>query len=108
MKSGAWTLVLLYCICSFGQDFAPKGGFVPDSETAVKIAEAVLVPVYGKKEIESERPFSAALETSIWTITGTMHCPGSKEGVITLCDGGVAEVKISKKDGRVLHMIHGK
>ena len=38
------------------QSYAPKDGFVPDAMTAVKIAEAVLTPVYGKEKIESERP----------------------------------------------------
>jgi hypothetical protein len=49
------------CITSLGvganaQSFAPRDGFVPDSATAVKIAEAVLVPVYGREKIESEYP----------------------------------------------------
>ena len=39
------------------QSHTQKDGFVPDSITAVKIAEAVLVPVYGKEKIESEWPF---------------------------------------------------
>ena len=33
----------------------PKNGFVPTAEVAVAIAEAVLVPVYGKQLINSER-----------------------------------------------------
>jgi len=98
----------MFSMCSFAQDFEPKGGFVPDPQTAVKIAEAVLIPVYGKKLIESERPFSAKLENGVWNVAGTLQCPDGKEGVIALCKGGVAEVKLLKKDGRILSMIHGK
>ncbi len=39
------------------QSYTPKDGFVPDPKTAVKIAEAVLIPVFGEKKIEAERPF---------------------------------------------------
>jgi len=34
--------------------YRPADGCVPDAITAVKIAEAVLIPVYGKKQIASE------------------------------------------------------
>ena len=86
----------------------PRGGYVPDETTAIKIAEAVLIPVYGEKQIESERPFKAVLENDIWTVDGTLHCPDGKGGVTTMCVGGTAEVKLSKTDGRILKMIHYK
>ena len=90
------------------QSFTPKGGFVPDSITAVKIAEAVLIPVYGKELVESERPFTAKLENGVWTVRGTLHCPNGKGGQTMVCVGGTAEVKLSKGDGRILEMIHYK
>ena len=90
------------------QSPAPKKGFVPDSITAVTIAEAVLVPVYGKDKIESERPFKATLENGVWTVSGTLHCSDGKGGITTMCVGGTAEVKLSKTDGRILKMIHYK
>lgn len=93
--------------CGYSQtqsesSFQPKSGFVPNVETAVKIAEAVLVPVYGEKKILSERPFNATLEGDIWTVSGTLHCGAPH------CVGGTAEVKISKSTGQILHMIHYK
>jgi len=91
-----------------GQGYQPASGYVPDSKTAVKIAEAVLIPVYGEKQIESERPFTAKLEKGLWTVTGTLRCPDGKGGTTTLCLGGVAEVRISKDDARILYMMHGK
>jgi hypothetical protein len=33
------------------QSYKPKAGFVPDSATAIKIAEAVLTPVYSEEKI---------------------------------------------------------
>jgi hypothetical protein len=80
----------------------PKDGFVPTAAVAVAIAEAVLVPFYGKQLINSERPFKAELSHDVWDINGTVPCnpPGS------LCPGGAAEVKISKKTGQILFMTH--
>jgi hypothetical protein len=80
----------------------PKEGFVPNAETAVRVAEAVLIPVYGEKKILSERPFKATLGGDVWTVAGTLHCGAPQ------CVGGTAEVKISKSTGQVLQMIHYK
>ena len=90
------------------QGYVPKAGFVPDSTTAVTIAEAVLIPVYGKEKVESERPFKVTLENGAWTITGTLHCPNDSGGGTMICKGGTAEVKLSKADARILRMIHYK
>ena len=81
--------------------FTPKDGFVPNAETAVKIAEAVLTPVYGEKQVLSERPFTAILEGDSWTVQGTLQCAPN-------CAGGTALVEISKSTGRILQMFHTK
>jgi hypothetical protein len=99
---------VLFSVLAHAQSYAPKDGFVPDPKTAVKIAEAVLIPVYGEKQIESERPFKAVLESDVWTVDGTLRCPDGKGGVTTMCVGGTAEAKLSKTDGRILKMIHYK
>jgi hypothetical protein len=75
----------------------PKNGFVPDQATAIRIAEAVLVPIYGEKNIQSERPFKATLKNGVWTVTGTLP-PQSL--------GGTAIVRLSKADGRILLVTH--
>lgn len=72
--------------------------FVPDADTAIKIAEAVLVPVYGDEVLE-QKPFVATLNNDIWEVNGSLS-----KGVV----GGVAEVKISKRDGRILRLTHSK
>ena len=112
MKISAGFLSILlptvFALCQSDASYVPAAGYVPDSSTALRIAEAVLIPVYGKKQIDSEQPFTATLNGDVWTIAGTLHCPDGRGGVTTLCDGGVASVRISKKDARVLYMLHGK
>lgn len=105
----ALSLPLLLVVSAVGQSYVPKEGYVPDSSTAVQIAEAVLIPVYGKTQIESERPFTARLKDGAWTIGGTLHCPGDKgKKDDAICAGGVAVVTISRADARILSMIHYK
>lgn len=93
---------------AIGQGYHPREGYVPDSTTAVKIAEAVLVPVYGKKQIDSEQPFTARLKDDVWTVYGTLRCPDGKGGISIVCVGGVAIVQISKVDAHVVSMTHEK
>ena len=85
--------------------FVPGSGFVPDAITALKIAEAVLTPVYGQDVIASEHPFRAVLKGNIWIVTGSVPC---NDPAGRLCPGGAAEVHISRKDGRVTFMGHGQ
>jgi hypothetical protein len=80
--------------------FIPKNGFVPDAATASRIAEAVWIPIYGEKLIASEKPFKVSLHGDVWTVTGK-DLPSGWEG-------GVAEADISKRDGRILRVIHGQ
>ena len=84
--------------------FHPKDGFVPNAETAVRVAEAVLIPVYGEKQVLSERPFKATLEGDAWSVEGALHCGGAGKN----CNGGTAVVKISKGSGQILLMAHYK
>jgi len=111
MKILATTLLFL-CIVEIGisEGYHPPGGYVPDSKTAITIAEAVLIPVYGKKHIESERPFKATLEDDVWTVAGTLYCRDGKPATDKppTCVGGVAVVQISKADARIISMIHYK
>jgi hypothetical protein len=81
------------------RSFVPPHGFVPDSTTAVRIAEAVLEPIYGPTVVENEKPFTASLLHGIWTVRGsTQHN----------VPGGVALVQIAKANGRILCVTHGK
>ncbi len=86
--------------------FVPKDGYVPDAETAIRIAEAVWIPIYGAKSIEGQKPFRVQLlEGKIWLVQGTLKtATNSVEDVV----GGVALAEIAKKDGRIIRVTHGK
>lgn len=109
MKSFGALLVLpvLFFVWGFGiisggtarGSYIPRNGFVPDKGTAVRVAEAILVPIYGETQVTSERPFSADLRDGVWIVTG--HLPDGWEG-------GAAEVRISKKSCEVISVTHGK
>lgn len=86
--------------------FVPPGGFVKESETALAIARAVLIPIYGAKTIGDEEPFVATDLGDRWFVTGTLHCPGAPAS--SICLGGTAEVEIAKSDGRIVRLIHGR
>jgi hypothetical protein len=101
-------VVLLMVGPASAQSYQPAEGYVPDAGTAVKIAEAVLIPVYGGKQVASEEPCKASLKHGVWTVAGTLHCPDGKGEITTNCVGGTAVVKISKRDARILSMIHYK
>ncbi len=104
------TVLVLACTFSFAQDPAlgvpksvvPKNGFVPSATVAVAVAEAVLIPVYGKQQIASDRPFKAELSGGVWDVTGSLHCASPESP----CPGGTAQVKISKRTGEILFMTH--
>ena len=81
------------------RSYVPKNGFVPDGQTAIRVAEAILAPIYGEKQVASEHPLSAELKGDVWTVLGSLP-KGST--------GGVAQVKISKKTGQILSVTHGK
>ena len=79
--------------------YRPANGFVPDSMTAVRIAEAIWTPIYSAKQIRNERPYRAVLHRGVWTVTGTL--PPSTAG-------GVALAEIAQLDGRILRVSHGR
>ncbi len=98
---------LIFLAFSFAEPIKPKvvqGGYipgngcVPDKETALKIAEAIWLPIYGKSVL-NEKPYTVDLENGIWSVTGTL-----KEGY----DGGVAHIQIQKIDCKITEVFHTK
>ena len=81
--------------------YKPKEGYVPDAETAIAVAVAVWNPIYGKDKIEKEKPYKATLSNGVWTVEGSLPLPGK-------ILGGVALAEISKDDGKILRVSHGK
>jgi NTF2 fold immunity protein len=52
--------------------FECNGGVVADKETAIRIAEAILSPVYGEEAIRGQQPYRVTLEDEKWTVDGTV------------------------------------
>lgn len=80
-------------------NFKPTEGYVPNEETAIAIAVAVWAPIYGKERIEEKKPYKAVLKDGVWYVRGSIP-QGWK--------GGVPEAEISKDNGRILRVSHGK
>jgi hypothetical protein len=71
---------------------------VPDEATAIKIAEAIWLPIYGEK-IYDKKPFVAKLvDGKIWEVSGTLNTQ----------KGGVPYIEIQKEDCKILKVIHTK
>jgi len=79
--------------------YFPKEGLVPTAEIAVEIADVILSNIFGKENIEEQKPFSINLEGNIWIIDGYLE-PGVK--------GGTAYIEINKENGEILKVSHGK
>jgi hypothetical protein len=104
----ALCFVLIPLSIGLGQSTPQVNGPVRDEATALKIAEARLVSVYGKKQIDSERPLHAELKGDVWTVLGTLNCPGGEGGMTIVCVGGVASAEVSAINGEILSVRHGK
>ncbi len=79
--------------------YSLEDDYVPDEETAIKIAEVVWLNIYGER-IYRERPFKASLlGDTLWVIEGTLE-----EGR----DGGTVYAKIRKSDCQILKITHTK
>ena len=79
--------------------YVPPEGFVPDEKTAIRIAVAVWSPIYGEEKIQTEKPFVGTLKNGVWMVHGSLP-----KGRV----GGVAIAEISKSDGRILRVSHGR
>jgi hypothetical protein len=79
----------------FEASHRPEAGMVPDAATAIRIAEAVWLPVFGAAD--KNRPSMAELKDGIWYVRGTLP-KGAR--------GGVPYARIDKKTGAVLGIAH--
>jgi hypothetical protein len=84
------------------EGYVPKEGFVPNDSTAIKIAEAVWLPIYGKDVLE-EKPYKARLKKGVWIVEGSIATD-----TLHITMGGVAYIEIQKSDGKILKVLHDK
>lgn len=107
MKTLAFTLFIgiFAALSLFGADDAkphsitPKNGFVPNEQAAIQIAVAVWTPIYGKENIEKQKPYKVWLKDGIWHVAG--HLPKNMPG-------GVAIAEIQKSDAKIVRVSHGQ
>jgi hypothetical protein len=107
MKQTLCLLLVLVAGCSAQQKSTSRPVAVPDEATAAQIAEKALTRIYGRKVIESERPFTATLTNGIWHVVGSVNCghqPGTEASVP--CAGGAAMADIKQSNGRILKTGH--
>lgn len=80
--------------------YKPVSGYVPDEQTAIKIAVAVWEPIYGAAQIAEEKPYRARLDSrGVWIVEGSLP---------KYTPGGVAIAEIARDDGRILRVSHDK
>lgn len=74
---------------------------VPDAETAYIIADCVLKRIYGKKNINEQKPLEVSLiDSMVWCVHGIL--PSKYD------NGGSATILIKKTDGQILSLYHTK
>jgi len=96
-----WTLQIT--VPMVGQSPPPKSGYVPDEATAVRIAVAVFIPIYGARNVKKEGPFHARLVGDEWIVIGTLP---KADGLIVA--GGTLTAEIDRSTGRIKDVYHGK
>lgn len=107
----ASSFVVALALTSFAQHPKPAQ-VVPDQETAIKIAEAIWLPLYGPSVL-SKRPYKAVLNDGYWYVTGSL--PSSRIEVNSMGDttyhvtgGGVPHILISAATCEVVDVGHSK
>ena len=72
-------------------------GVIRDRKTAIKVAESILMSVYGRERVEREQPFIAELDDGNWYVY-----PKSNKRPIVF--GGGFHITLSQKDARVIEI----
>lgn len=83
------------------QKYDPEtDGFVPNEETAAKIAEAIWLPVFGEEGVIDYKPYQVELKDGkIWIVRGTRKIPAL---------GTLPYIEIQKSDCKILRISHGE
>ncbi len=72
---------------------------IPDAQTALDVALILAKKVYGKEQIEREKPYQVIKRGKYWTVGGSLP----KYSV-----GGVFIVTLKAENGKVVEFYHGK
>lgn len=77
-----------------------KERLISNEEKAVQVAELFLFDIYGKDEIIKQKPYKICQYKDNWIITGSYYDENTK--------GGVFEIAIDSKTGRIVGVVHGE
>jgi hypothetical protein len=91
--------VMVLSVHGSGIDGIPKDGVIPNAETATKVGEAVLIPVFGQAHVDREKPLRADPENDYWIVYGTLK-PNTR--------GGTVMVKLKRRTGEVVRIWHSQ
>ena len=72
---------------------------INDEVSAISVAEPILFSSYGKENILKQRPYKIGKVQTYWVIYGSHPKPQI---------GGVFEIIINSKTGRIVKITHGK
>lgn len=110
----------MLCSCSAGQKFtvvldddyvyskhgySPPTGLITSAATAAGIGDAVAKGIYGDEVIERQKPFIISEKGNVWYVRGGARTPRFGGPVFL---SGNLEIEISKTDGRIIRISHGK
>ena len=70
---------------------------IKDEQTAVALAEPILFRRFGRKHILRQKPYRVKQTNNYWVVKGYLP-----EGY----DGGVFEITLDGKDGKIIKIIH--
>lgn len=101
LRKNAIIILFLYALEAGAQnmhEYSPVEGYLPDSATAIAVAEIILKKIYGIDQIEKQRPFVASLSGEVWKISGSTNSAQL---------GGVASIDL-QKNGRVVRVSHSR
>jgi hypothetical protein len=76
-----------------------KNLIIKDSLTAIKVAEPILFSIYGKKNIEVQKPYKIYLINNYWVISGVLP-----EGYV----GGNFLIIFDGRNSKVIRITYGK
>jgi len=100
-------LILIFIIILLSSLTDDKRSMVPDEKTARKVAEAILLPIYGN-QIYQDTPFVAKLKgDSVWVVSGGYKDKEKNDKPIFRV-GGFEVIVIRKSDCKILRVIHTK
>lgn len=82
--------------------YRPPAGYVADEQTASAVSEAILIPIYGKENIQKQKPFRVTRRGDAWVVVGD---PARNRPHYV---GGNFTIHISKNTGEILYLNHTK